>query len=314
MKKLLYILFLVALFSCSEEIVIDLEEGSPLIGVDASFTDQLKRHEAILSYTNEFYNAGEIKMVSGARVRVTDGVDTVEYFEQADCPGHYLTDSVAGHKKTLYRLLVDVLDEVEGVKHLFAESYMADNVEEIDSIVLKRSSLFPGVPMWDTIYMLYPYFQSLDDQSIVYMFNVFEDGVPQYDAVLERYSIPMAGYAGFYVNGPEMLEQNMEIPVSTITQSELYDGKVIRLDLFSIPGEYMQFLYSIRMALGSNPMMGTPTNVRSNIQPAGTAVGFFYAASVASKEMVYHPKEIVKKHAKRIKEQYQQHIGKRIDD
>ena len=68
------LLLLASLFSCREDIVVDLEEGDPLIGVEGSFTDECKRHEVILSYTADFYNADEIRMVSGARVVVTDGV------------------------------------------------------------------------------------------------------------------------------------------------------------------------------------------------------------------------------------------------
>jgi hypothetical protein len=290
MKKLLVSLMLIfTMLSCREDIIIDLEEGNPLIGVEGSFTDEFKRHEVILSYTADFYNADEIKMVTGAKVVVTDGVDTIPYYEQLDQPGHYLTDSVAGHKKTLYRLLVELPDEADGSKLLYAESYMNDNVEQIDSIVLKRSSLFPNSPMLDTIYMLYPYFQSLPDPSIVYMIHITEDTIPQNDTLLRVTSIPMAGYAGYYVNGPEMLENNMEIPVSVITESHLYDGKYIRLDLLSIPYDYMMFVFNVKMAMGSNPMMGPPTNVMTNMQPAGEAVGWFYAASVVSKEMVYHP-------------------------
>lgn len=276
-----------AMFSCTEDFEIDLEEGSPLIGVEGSFTDEYKRHEVILSYTSDFYNSDEIKYISGARVVVTDGVDTIPFLEQPDQPGHYLTDSVAGRKKTLYTLLVDVPDEVEGFKHLFAESYMADNVEEIDSLVLKTNSLFPGIPLWDTIYMLYPYFQSLPDPSIVYMVKVTEDTIPQNDTLMQVNCIPMAGYAGYYVNGPEMLQNTSEIPVCMITESQLYDGKLIRLDLFSIPYDYMLFVYNVKMAMGSNPMMGSPTNVMTNIQPSGAAVGWFYAASVVSKEITY---------------------------
>lgn len=290
MKRLLFLIpmmLLLVLFSCTEDIVIDLEEGSPMIGVEGSFTDEFKRHEVILSYTADFYNSDEIRMITGARVVVTDGVDTIPYFEQPDQPGHYLTDSVAGKKKTLYKLLVDVPDEEEGFKHLFAESYMGDNIQAIDSLVLKQNPVFPGVPMWDTIYMLYPYFQSLPDPSIVYLIHVFEDGVPKNDTLLQANSIPMAGYAGYYVNGPEMLENNMEIPVAMIMESELNDGKVIRLDLLSIQYDYMLFIYNVKMAMGSNPLMGSPSNVMTNIQPSGEAVGWFYTASVVSKEMIY---------------------------
>lgn len=289
LKVLILLLLLVPFFSCTEDIVIDLEEGSPLIGVEGSITDEFKRHEVILSYTVDFYNSGEIQMVTGAKVAVTDGVDTIPYLEQTDQPGHYLTDSVAGRKNTLYTLLVDVPDEEGDFKHLVAESYMANNVEAIDSMALKRNPVFPGMPMWDTIYLLYPYFQSLPDPSIVYMIHVSEDGVPQNDSLLKVNSIPMAGYAGYYINGPEVLEKNMEIPVCMISKSELHDGKVIRLDLLSIPYDYMMFVFSVKMAMGSNPLMGSPSNVMTNIQPSGEAVGWFYAASVVSKEIVYHP-------------------------
>ena len=289
MKKwMLYMILAFAMFSCREEIIIDLEEGSPLIGVEGSITDEYKRHEVILSYTADFYNAEEIRMISGAKVVVTDGVDTIPYWEQSDQPGHYLTDSVAGRKKTLYTLLVDVPEEGGGYKRLSAESYMQDNVEEIDSIVLKRTSMFPNVPLWDTIFMLYPYFQSLPDPSIVYMIKVTQDTVPQNDTLLQANSIPMAGYAGYYVNGPEMLENTSEIPVAMMTKSELHDGMYIRLDLLSIPSDYMMFVFSVKMAMGSNPMMGPPTNVLTNIQPSREAVGWFYAASVVSKEMSYY--------------------------
>lgn len=292
MKKwMLYMILAFAMFSCREEIIIDLEEGSPLIGVEGSITDEYKRHEVILSYTADFYNAEEIRMITGAKVVVTDGVDTIPYWEQSDQPGHYLTDSVAGRKKTLYTLLVDVPEEGGGYKRLSAESYMQDNVEEIDSIVLKRTSMFPNVPLWDTIFMLYPYFQSLPDPSIVYMIKVTQDTVPQNDTLLQANSIPMAGYAGYYVNGPEMLENTSEIPVAMMTKSELHDGMYIRLDLLSIPSDYMMFVFSVKMAMGSNPMMGPPTNVLTNIQPSREAVGWFYAASVVSKELIYHMEE-----------------------
>ena len=294
MKTLLYwmsLMVLLVLFSCREDIDIDLEEGEPLVGVEASFTDEWKQHEVILSYTADFYNSGEIRMISGASVAVTDGVDTIPYWEQDDQPGHYLTDSVAGRKNTLYRLLVDVPDGTaeDGFKHLVAESYMNDNVELIDSIVLKSNPMFDGFSMQDTLLMLYPYFQSLPDPSIVYMVHVSLDGVPQNDSLLRATTVPMAGYAGYYVNGPEMLEKNMEIPVGMFMSSTLHDGEVFQLNLLSIPYNYMLFLFNVRTSMGSNPLLGPPTNVITNIQPSGSAVGWFYAASVVSKEMVYHP-------------------------
>lgn len=294
MKRLLIPMLLVfAMFSCKEDIVIDLEEGDPLIGVEGSFTDEFKCHEVILRYTSDFYNADEARMIRGAKVWVTDGVDTVEYFEREEQPGHYLTLPVAGHKRTHYTLLVDVPDEDEpdGFVHLTAESYMNDNVERIDSLVLKTNPLMSGFSPKDTLYLIYPYFQSLSDPSIIYMVHLTEHGVPRYDTLTDVFSIPVAGFAGYYVNGPEMLEHSMEIPVGMVFSSELTDGDTIRLDLLSIPRDYMIFTTEVKSSLGSNPLMGPPSNVSTNLRPEGKAVGFFYAASVASVETVYHPKD-----------------------
>lgn len=286
--KLLVLLPFMAMFACTEPIKIDLEEGPPLIGVDASFTDELKHHRAVLSYTADFYNHDDIEMISGARVFVTDGVDTIQYFESAEEKGYYYTDLVAGKKNTLYHLIVDVpeISEKDGYVHLTAESMMKDNVESLDSLVLKPYS-FGGLVV-DTMICLYPYFQSLPDKSIVYMIDLWKNDTLLTDTLTKRRSIPMAGYAGYYVNAGEFLEHNMEIPIAGFNKKKLFDGDVVRANILSIPTDYMMYVYNVSSSLGSNPMMGPPTNVATNILPKGKAVGWFYAASVVSGEAVWH--------------------------
>jgi hypothetical protein len=41
------------------------------------------------------------------------------------------------------------------------------------------------------------------------------------------------------------------------------------------------------MSTGSNPMLGAPANVSTNIQPEGEGVGWFFTASVVSSETVF---------------------------
>ena len=133
LHELLVFVAFVGLTACTEDIVIDIEEGEPMVGVEASFTDELKRHEAILSYTAEFYNKDEIRMVTGATVFVTDGVDTICYYEDTVRLGHYFTDLIAGRKNTLYRLCIEIPEQDGSIQHLFSESLMPDNVECIDT-------------------------------------------------------------------------------------------------------------------------------------------------------------------------------------
>ena len=284
------VIALVAFASCTEDIVIDVEEGDPMIGVEASFTDELKRHEAILSYSAEFYNEHEIQMVSGATVFVTDGLDTVYYHEDTVQKGHYLTDSVAGHKNTLYRLCVEVPEMDGTMRRVFAESLIPDNVEIVDSIALKHFIGPNGEPytfFMDTIECLYPYFQSLPDPNIIYMPRVMKNDTLVHDSLGVRMMILQGGFAGYYVNGPEMLLNNMEVPISYFRRSQLREGDRIRAVLYSITPEYYYFYYSILMSTGSNPMMGAPANVSSNIQPTGEGVGWFFTASAVSSETVF---------------------------
>lgn len=296
MKKLNKLLMLVPLlwcFACTEDIVIDLEEGAPMIVVEGSFTDQVKQHEVILSYTADFYNSDEIKMIQGAKVSVTDGVDTVRFQEDAEKKGHYFSEMAAGRRNTLYRLMVDVPDETEGdgFVHLFAESFMKNNMDVIDSIAIKPyngvNDTTPAVIFGDTIEWLYPYFWSLPDPSITYMPMIWKNDTLLTDTLTQRMLIPVAGYAGYYINGPEMLLQNKEIPIHYFMKSKLRDGDRIRADLYSVPLDFMYYVYSLSSSLGSNPMMGAPTNLITNIQPEGKAVGWFYTASVSSAETVF---------------------------
>ncbi len=277
--------------ACTEDIVIDVEEGNHRIGVEASFTNELKRHETILSYTADFYNQNEIQMVSGATVYVTDGVDTMYYYEDEEQPGHYFTDSVAGHKNTVYRLCVEAVDQDGESQSLFAEGLIPDNVESIDSLAIKHyngsNDSIPSVFLIDTVEWVYPYFQSLPDPGIIYMPKVWKNDTLVSDSLSLTLMIPQGGFAGYYVNGPEMLESNKEIPIGYFLRSKLNDGDEIRADLYSITPDYYYYFYSILMSTGSNPMLGAPANVSSNIQPEGEGVGWFFTASVVTGSTVF---------------------------
>lgn len=279
--------------SCTEDIVIDVEDGDRMIGVAATFTNELKCHEAVLSYTDDFYNNSEnIRMVTGATVFVTDDVDTIYYIEDAGQPGHYFTAPVAGKKKTLYRLCITAPDINGEMVDLFAESYIPDNVDCIDSLVLKPynglNDSVATVFLGDTVEFLYPYFQSLMDSTIVYMPMISKNDTLLTDSLNDmRMVIPMAGYAGYYVNGPEMQMANKEIPIYYFMKSKLRVGDVIHVDLFSIGADYIYFYYSLMMSTGSNPMLGAPANVSTNIQPEGLAVGWFMTASVVTAETIF---------------------------
>ena len=164
-------------------------------------------------------------------------------------------------------------------------------MEVIDSLVIKpfngAQDSLPNVIFGDTIEWVYPYFQSLPDPSVVYMPMIYKNDSLITDTLGKCMVIPIGGYAGYYVNGPEMQEENKEIPVHYFMKKELSEGDRVRVDLYNVPMEYVYFYYSIILSNSNNPMMGAPSNVDSNIQPAGRTVGWFLTAAVVSAETVF---------------------------
>ena len=98
----------------------------------------------------------------------------------------------------------------------------------------------------------------------------------------------MKGYAGYYFNGPEMLKDNVEIPVGIMNKSYLHEGDVIKVKLYSISEDYRYFLVAQKLAIGVNPAMGAYPAMFSNITSNCNAIGWFNATSVIEGENVYH--------------------------
>ena len=68
---------------------------------------------------------------------------------------------------------------------------------------------------------------------------------------------------------------------------EIEESDEITVYLYSTTPEFATYYNDVLFSFGSNPMMGTPYNVSTNIQPYGKAVGFFEALSVVSASIIY---------------------------
>ena len=286
-------LALLAFAACTEEMTMDdVPEGKKRPVVEGSFTDECKRHEVILSYTSELYN-DEREMISGAEVYVTGNNDTIYYYEQMDNPGHYLTDSVAGKKQRWYHLEVNV-EENTLYNHpirMYADTKMSNNVDNIDSLGLLPLRNEEGIPFVDekAAVCACPYFQTLSDTSIVYNVELYLNGSRFNNRPSKLFQLfPMSGYAGYYFNGSEMLENNIEVPVGVLNKSYLHEGDTIGVKLISIGKDYMYFLVYQKLAIGVNPVLGAFPATRTNIFSNCSAIGWFSASSVAEVEAVYH--------------------------
>ena len=291
-KHLLLILPLLLAVACTEPIALEPPKAKVVPVVEGSFTNECKRHEVILSYSAELYSHDKT-MISGAEVYVAGGNDTVWYYENPDKPGHYLTDSVAGKKNRRYHLEVNT-GENELYSYplrMYAETKMPNNITKIESIGLLPLLNDEGIPFVDesAAVCICPYFQALNDESIVYSVELYLNGRRFKNRPSKLFDLfPMQGYAGYYFNGEEMLQDNIPIPVGIMNKSYLHDGDVIKVKLISITKDYMYFLVSQKLAVGINPIMGafpaTATNIFSNCD----AIGWFSTTAAVEGETVYH--------------------------
>jgi hypothetical protein len=279
--------------SCTEKITLDLPEGRKVPVVEGSLTNEFKRHEVILSYSSEMYNTEGAEMISGAEVYVVGGGDTIWYYEQEDNPGHYLTDSVAGKKNRRYHLEVNVENNTLFSKpiYMYADTKMSNNASGIDSLGLLPLRNKQGIPFVNdsAAVCLCPYFQALSDKDIVYNVELYLNGKLFKNRPSKLFNLfSMRGYAGYYFNGPEMLHNNVEIPVGIMNKSYLRNGDVIKVRLYSISEDYMYFLMGQKLAIGVNPAMGAYPAVFSNLFSNCNAIGWFNATSVIEGESVYY--------------------------
>ena len=288
-----FLLGLGFLCSCTEDITVDTPEGRKVPVVEGSITNEFKRHEVILSYSNEMYSAEGFEMITGAEVYVTYNDDTIWYVEQEDNPGHYLTDSVAGQKNRWYHLEVNVEENTLFSRpiRMYVDTKMPNNAPGIDSVGLLPKLDENNIPLVDdsAAVCVCPYFQTLNDSSIVYNVELYLNGVRFKNRPSKLFQLfPMSGYAGYYFNGPEMLQNNIPIPVGIMNKSYMHEGDVVKVKLYSISKDYMYFLVAQKLAIGVNPVMGAFPAMFTNVFSNCDGIGWFSATSVIEGEGIFH--------------------------
>lgn len=272
----------------------DPPQGKRVPVVEGAITDELKRHEVVLSYSTDLYDTLGREMISGAEVYVVCGDDdTIWYYEQENKPGHYLTDSVAGKKNRRYHFQVKVEENTLHTwpLNMYADTKMSNNATRIDSVGLLPLLNEQGLPFVDekAAVCVCPYFQSLSDNGIVYNVELYLNGKRFKNRPSKLFNLfSMEGYAGYYFNGPEMLEDNIPIPVGIMNKSYLHEGDVVKVKLYSISKDYMYFLVGQKLAVGVNPILGAFPAMFTNLFSDCDAIGWFNATSVIEGEGIYH--------------------------
>ncbi len=294
MKRLINILIIsVFIFSsCKEKIIIDTESGPQMTGIFSIISAKEETQTVKITRTMPFYSTDPTETVSNAIVYVFDSInhDTVQFFEGSTAGVYESEIPFAGIHNNTYYLDVTTFDDDDETNHFTASAHLLPNIKKIDSIRIKPYKL--GEMDFENRMGVYPYFQSLKGDEIYYMGRLKKNDILLSDTITKCIVASMLGFSGLYFNGPIMTALAGEIAAYILNQKredeKLHDGDKITLLVNTVTKEYAEYINDISSSNGSNPFLGIPSNVSSNIYPQDKGVGFFTAYSEVSFDYIYH--------------------------
>lgn len=243
MKKVLFLLIFVGLFSACEDVVeVNLEEAEPRLIVDAimewekgtSGTNQTIK----LSRTRDFFEQ-EPRPVSGANIIVKKNSGEEFTFEETTS-GEYVTTSFLPEINELYELKI----EVDG--NVYEAEETLKPVVEIESIEQNDEGGFSGEDI-----ELKVFYQDPEGEENYYLF---------------KYFAPFLAFPEFSIFDDEFNNGNRSF--SLFSEEDLEPGMEIDIQLYGLSEDYYNFLEILLAQAGSagGPFETQPATVRGNIK------------------------------------------------
>ncbi len=271
MKKILVLLFLsFLLFSCQEEIDLQLDSAKPGIVIEAGLTLAPYRSGLVISRTGDFYSYDHIDLVPDAEAYLYDTYGNVDTMRMISDGVFVPTGAFPLYVGERYDLKV-----VKGDSVFTASSYLPSTVP-IDSVVYRFDSIGggPGGPGngHSTMLVFNCYFKDDADYHDYYQIVLYING--------KLYINPFAGYMVF----DDEMFNGIQFPFE-IRVFDAQPGDTLGIELQHITKETFDYfrtlnnIISRRMGGG-----GTPYNPVSNIQ--GGALGVFSAYGLDGRTLI----------------------------
>ena len=269
---ILLILLTTFISSCTERIDIELDESYTRLVVEGGITDQPGPHEVVLSFSGNYYENAPPRMVEGAVVSISDGMQTFPLTEVL--PGIYHTAAdVHGIPGKTYTLTIEGV-EINGEERSFTASSFMPPVGEVDSIKVGYRD------DWE-IWQVQLYAQDPTTREF-YLFKIYKNNELMTDTIDEYVITSDDFFNGNYTYG---------ITVQWLPKAQAMPGDTIILEMASITEDYATFIWEVQTESGfSNPLFsGPPANISTNI--SNGAIGFFQASSQVRAQTVIRQPE-----------------------
>lgn len=252
------------MFSCTEVVHIDLNSTNPVL-VAEGYVEPGASASVRLTYTTDYYNMEEAKVIEDASIRITDqeGIpDEMDY--QGN--GVYTSDQLKGEVDNNYTLTI----EVDGKSYSGSSSLFP----AADIASISYTELLIGNPEASTMlgYTLNVAFDATPEQDIYYALKVKKNGV---------YPANTYGLASDRTN-----EEGQSVYSSQ--SFFVLPGDTIEMAVYSIDYDAYTFYSEINEGLSGNMIMSpAPFNASSNL--GEDILGYFMARSVTDTAFIVPP-------------------------
>lgn len=290
-------LILFVCFSCTQDLNINIQTNDKRLIVVGEFTSDTIIHSVKLYCSGSLVTGEPQKMVSGARIFITDNIDTIYYKESNSTPGSYFTTSKCFGKggQTYFLSITNIDIDNDGKMDSFVATEMMPIPVKFDSLVSKygingdHNQAINNLAYFKIMYngpdYLYKYTQvnnqdqyTITDQLGSGEFTRFEKD-----------------FKMIKVNNPGSFQ-------SAVNYLSINNLKAVKIDDtitfvgYNLTTNQFNFLKTFDDNTGDSfknnfqDQLSVPVNLPTNIQPSEKAAGYFMIYSISKISTVFKTK------------------------
>ena len=288
---------LIFLFSsCEQDLNIEIKTNDKRLLVDGEFTNDTVVHSMRLYCSGSLITGRRQTIVSGAKIVITDNIDTFDYIENKDTLGLYQTaGKVGGKGGHIYTLSITNIDiENDGkmdsyiaqammpvpIKFDSLVSYLGENGDQVMGTVENEAYykiMYNGPDyIYDYLTLNSVTLYSLTDQLGSGDFNYYFFKAPK----VNNPGLTLSRYSSLWIE-----------PKS----SKVSTGDTISFICYNFTAAQFEFLKEFDNNTNSGDLFSNnmydqlkiPTNLPTNIEPADKAAGYFFIYSISKISKVF---------------------------
>ncbi len=292
-------MFALLFYSCEQNMNIEIKANDRRLLVDGEFTTEPVIHAIKLYCSGSLITGQSQSVVTGAKICVTDGLDTFEYIENKDTRGLYQTAAKGGGKGGhLYTLSITNIDiDNDGKMDSFTALSVMPVPVTFDSLVSKTGLDGDGTMAVNN----YAFYKLYDNgPGYVYPFTLVNNYI-RYGTITDRLgSGEFARFESQYkvanVLSPDQTKKFSAY--FSIKSSDVKNGDTINFICYNLANDQYGFLKIFDNNTAGNSQFNSkniydqltvPTNLPTNIEPADKAAGYFFVYSVSKISKVFNP-------------------------